>query len=71
MYKRIAASPRSATCALLDEYKITATTRSHAIRKSPFLIHSTILYGCYGCYMNEIYISHYTTDDIDDIGEID
>jgi len=23
----------------------------------PFLIHSTILYGCYGCYMNEIYLT--------------
>ena len=34
MYKRIAASPRSATCALLDEYKITATTRRNASRKS-------------------------------------
>ena len=34
MYKRIATSPRSATCALLDEFKITATTRRNASRKS-------------------------------------
>ena len=33
-YNRIATSTRSATCALLDKYKITATTRSNARRKS-------------------------------------
>ena len=54
-YNRIATSKRSATCALLDDYKITATARSNAIRKSPSLYISTILYGCYGCYMDEIY----------------
>ena len=68
-YNRIATYTRSATCALLDDYKITATARSNAIRKSPSLYISTILYGCYGCYMDEI--AHCTTDDVDDIVEID
>ena len=63
-------SPRSATCALLDEFKITATTRSNASRKS----HSLYVAPYYMDAMDVIwmkYISHYTTDDIDDIGEID
>jgi len=70
MYKQIATSPRSATCALLDEYKITATTRSNAIRKS----HSLYIAPYYMDAVDVIcmkYISHYKTDEIDDIGEID
>jgi len=70
MYKRIATSPRSATCALLDEYKITAKTRSNASRKS----HSLYIAPYYMDAMDVIwmkYISHYTIDEIDDIGETD
>jgi hypothetical protein len=57
MYKRIAASTKSATSALLDENKITATTRMQRDQEVPFLIRSTIVYGCYGCYMDEIYLT--------------
>ena len=56
MYKRIATSTRSATSALLGENKITATTRMPREQEVPFHI-IWMVHGCYGCYMNEIYLT--------------